>query len=133
MHLLYTLYLVVLLSFVPYSLRAETTDQFSVDKQIAMGKQSKKLGRTCLADFEGRLKGQSKLEPLGGMEFSDYLTQETYKTLYWKGSDRGVAFVMPVRVHDPKKGPISADIGCFYALTETGLAFQLSQQILRRI
>ena len=116
----------MLLVLAPLSAMAETTqeERYVHDREQAITRITPELGERCLHDFSQKGKHQ-QLAPLGSLAFNDSLSREVYEMMYWKRSERGVAFTMPVRA-DNQVG----NLGCFYAVTDQGLEFELSQQII---
>jgi hypothetical protein len=96
------------------------------DRAFAEQHASAKLQQHCLEDFARR--SGERLTPAGKLSFNEDATRMVYRALYWDGADRGVAFVLPV-----KAGEMVANVACLYAVTEQGLEFQLSQQIMWRL
>lgn len=101
------------------------------DKALALS--IKPQPNECLADFGRRVKREVSLQPISELSFNEHMSGVVYKQLYWKNSDRGVAFILPVKAKDEKRGVLAADIACFYSIVSGKLEFQYSQQIAQRI
>lgn len=126
-------YALPLLLLLPTTLHAEPDAQYQRDKSQAMAQLDGNLQKQCLEDVSRKVSAQTVVKPLAKPHFSDAISHVVYRQFYWNGSDRGVAFTMPVQAHDQARGPIATDIACFYAMTDSGLKFQLSQQVMQRL
>jgi hypothetical protein len=119
------MYAYALVALFPLAAQAGMVEEerYVLDREQAIAAITSELRQRCLSDFSQ--KGSHRnLTPLGSLAFNDTLSRVVYDTIYWRHSDRGVAFTMPVRA-DNEVG----NVGCFYAVTDKGLEFQLSQQI----
>lgn len=108
-------------------------EQYLRDKDFAIKEASPALGQQCLQDISKKISSGTLVNQTAKLAFNDNITREVYRNFYWNKSDRGVAFIMPIQVNDKILGNITTEIACFYSLTDSGLEFQLSQQITRRL
>lgn len=111
----------------------KTEEQYLRDKNFAIQQVNNNLKQQCLQDISKKIKSGAVVNQTAELSFNDSITREVYREFYWNKSDRGVAFIMPVQANDKLRGNITSEIACFYAMTDSGLEFQLSQQIIRRL
>ncbi len=109
-------------AFPAYADISETQNQYAKDRAKAISEFTPELGKHCLKDFSDKKK--KAIEPLGTAAYSDLISRQVYKTVFWNHSDRGVAFTLPV-----KAGDVAGDIACLYSVKDGGLQFELSQQL----
>ena len=112
---------------------AQTESLFQADRAIAQERASGNEQQSCLKDFAKRVGNDSKLTVDGRFAFNDLISRDVYRMLYCKGGERGVAFTMPVKMSDPKRGEVSTNVVCFYALKQEQLVFQYAQQLAWRL
>jgi hypothetical protein len=111
---------------------ADTPDSFERDRTLAEKYITRQQEKRCMDDFSSKIANHGEMQPVGSFRFNDKISQMVYHTLYWNGADRGVAFTVPVRLEDPKRGEVAANVACFYAVTGSNLVFQSSQQVAFR-
>ncbi len=117
------IYLAALVATFPaYADISEIQSQYAKDREKAISGFTVELGKYCLKDFSDKKK--KIIEPLGSAAYSDLISRQVYKTVFWNHSDRGVAFTLPV-----KTGDTAGDIACLYSVKDGALTFELSQQL----
>lgn len=116
----------VLMAAVP----ALADEGYETDREAAIAAFTPELGKNCLDDFAH--KSRKDLVPLGALAFNEPLSREVYRMMYWSGSDRGVAFTMPVKTQEQGR-EVAGNVACFYAVDAGRLHFQLSQQVITRL
>ena len=101
--------------------------QYASDREKAIAALTPEMRDRCLSDFKQKNVAAQAM-PIGKLVYNDAVSQQVYHTFYWNGSDKGIAFTVPVRAAAaPDK--IVGSLACFYSVTEHGLHFQLSQEI----
>lgn len=111
------------------ALAATDLQKFEQDRQLAEHSITRAEEKTCLADFSTKIAHPDSLKAAGKFQFNNLLSRGVYEKLYWNGSDRGVAFTLPVKINDSIMGETAGNLACFYALTDSGMRFQHSQQL----
>lgn len=100
------------------------------DRDMAVKSLTPELQQQCLNDFaKRRVPELSQLSTAGGLYFNDRISKEVHRMVFWKHSDRGVAFTLPVKARHPQVGNVSAEVVCLYSVADDGLAFELSQPL----
>ncbi|MFO0389375.1 MAG: hypothetical protein ACK502_06620 [Alphaproteobacteria bacterium] len=116
----------LLAAFPAYADISPVENQYTKDREQAIAQFSPELGKHCLKDFSDKKK--RPVEPLGSAAYSDMISRQVYKTVFWNHSDRGVAFTLPVKAGEGT-AQVSGDIACLYSVKDGNLKFELSQQL----
>lgn len=108
---------------------AASDAQFEQDRKIAERSITRVEQKMCLDDFSSKIAHPTSLKPAGKFQFNKLLSRGVYDALYWNGGERGVAFTLPVKVSDRIMGETAGNVACYYAVTDSGIRFQHSQQL----